>query len=152
FSLLNQSVWTYVGRAHYAAGNLPEARKALERARSRHEWDNIAKLYLGLTLARDGDRQRGLQEVETGLRGIDNWLNYIEMNLHRGQFWDPGRDIRNRIEKTLAMIQSREVSLPELIASGEWVGRELEDEIERARDDYRRDRDDDDDRDGGDRT
>jgi hypothetical protein len=28
-------------------------------------------------LAREGDRQRGLKEIEGGMRGVNNWLDYI---------------------------------------------------------------------------
>ena len=52
FTPLQEGVWTYVGRAYYVAGKLPEARQALERALSRYEHDSLAKLYLGLTLIR----------------------------------------------------------------------------------------------------
>jgi tetratricopeptide (TPR) repeat protein len=54
FSVLPQGIWTYVGRANYAAGRYAEARQALERAVSLHQEDNMAKLYLGLTLTRSG--------------------------------------------------------------------------------------------------
>src|SRR5207249_9469839 len=37
YSIFPEGVWTYVGRAYYAAGRMPEARQALERARSRED-------------------------------------------------------------------------------------------------------------------
>jgi len=77
FSVFPQGIWTYVGRANYAVGRYPEARQTLERAISLHKDDNMAKLYLGLTLTRSGDRQRGLKEIESGLRGLNEWLDYI---------------------------------------------------------------------------
>ncbi len=46
--------------------------------RSRHEQDHLAKLYLGLVLGQDGDRPRGLREIEAGLRGLGDWLDYVE--------------------------------------------------------------------------
>jgi tetratricopeptide (TPR) repeat protein len=52
FSPLQESVWTYVGRARYAAGKWPEAREAFERALAHLQTDSMAKLYLGLTLIR----------------------------------------------------------------------------------------------------
>ena len=72
-----QSVWSYVGRSEYLTGRVPEARKNLERALASNQQEDIARLYLGLTLAREGDRQRGLKEIEGGMRGINNWLDYI---------------------------------------------------------------------------
>src|SRR6266542_6809588 len=47
-----QSVWSYVGRSEYLTGRLPQARQTLERARSASRQEDIARLYLGLTLAR----------------------------------------------------------------------------------------------------
>ena len=134
FSTLPQGVWTYVGRAYYASGKLPEARQALERAVSRYDQDNLAKLYLGLVLARDGDRPRGLKEIEGGMRGIHDWLDYIGQRFafSYGRFWDPRKEIRSEIESDLAMI-SKGVDWPKLIASGEWVGKQMEEEIDRAR-------------------
>src|SRR3989304_7823080 len=77
YSIFREGVWTYVGRAHYASGRFAEARQALERARSRHADDNLAKLYLGLALGRDGNQQRGLKEIEAGLMGLAGWLGFI---------------------------------------------------------------------------
>src|SRR5262249_24155735 len=60
-----QSVWSYVGRTEYLTGRIPQARQALERALSSNQPEDITRLYLGLTLAREGDRQRGLKEIES---------------------------------------------------------------------------------------
>jgi tetratricopeptide (TPR) repeat protein len=143
FSLLDQGVWTYVGRAHYATGNLSEARKALEQARSRHDRDHLAKLYLGIVHARDGDRAKGLKEIESGLKGLGDWLDYLEMNRNDGRYWDPAKHLRSEIQKDITMISGKDINWQALIASGEWLGREFEEEIDRARRDKRRDRDDD---------
>ena len=135
FTLLPQGVWTYVGRTYYTQGKLPEARKALEQARSLHPEDNLAKLYLGLVLARDGDRQKGLREIETGLARLTEWLDDLDQNHPDGQFWDPGRDLRNEMQKDLAMISGKDIDWPRLISSGEWLGKKFEEEIDRARHD-----------------
>lgn len=144
FSHLPQGVWTYVGRANYAAGKLPEARKALQQARLRHGQDYLARLYLGLVLARDGDRQMGVNEIEAGLRGLGDWLEYMERYSQVGRFWDPGKGLRSEIQEDLTMISAKEIDWAKLITSGEWLGREFEEEIDRAREDeidelYRKD-------------
>lgn len=138
FSTLPEGSWTYVGRAYYASGRLPEARQALERAVARSSDDSLARLYLGLTLARAGDRPGGLREIESGLRGIHEWLDYVEYRLpySYGRFWDPRKEIRAEISVGLAMI-SGTPDWPRLIASSEWVGRQMEEEIDRARWDER---------------
>jgi tetratricopeptide (TPR) repeat protein len=133
FTQLPQGVWTYVGRAYYNQKEFSEARKAFEKARSRHQEDNLAKLYLGLVLARDGNRQKGIQELEAGLTGLNDWLNYLEYYHPDGRFWDPGKRIRSEIGKDLAMISGKDIDWPKLIASGEWIGKKMEEEIDFAR-------------------
>jgi tetratricopeptide (TPR) repeat protein len=49
---LQQSIWTYLGRAYYETGKLTEAREALSQALKRNEGDFIARLYIGLVLLR----------------------------------------------------------------------------------------------------
>jgi tetratricopeptide (TPR) repeat protein len=134
FSVLPEGVWTYLGRAYYASGKLPEARQALEKAVSRHDEDHLAKLYLGLALARSGDRPRGLKEIENGMRGIHDWLDYVDQRFPftHGRFWDPNKEIRAKIQSDLAL-NSRGADWQRLVASGEWVGRQIEEEIDRAR-------------------
>lgn len=141
YSVLPEGVWTYVGRAHYAAGRLPEARRALERAVQRSEQDNLAKLYLGLVEVREGDRQRGVKEIESGLRGIHDWIDYVEQHFafSFGRFWDPSRQIRSEIRSNLAMISKGDIDWQKLVANGEWVGKQTEEEIDRARRDERDD-------------
>jgi len=144
YSTMPEGTWTYLGRAYYVTGRLPEARESFERAIARSGDDSLARLYLGLTLARQGDRTRGLTEIESGLRGIGDWLNYIESRFafSYGIFWDPRKEIRAEIANDLAMIRSG-VDWPRLIASSEWIGRKMEEEIWHAtwgeREDHRRD-------------
>jgi tetratricopeptide (TPR) repeat protein len=135
FSVLPQGIWTYVGRANYAAGRYTEARQALERAVSLHQEDSMARLYLGLTLAQSGDRQRAVKEIESGLRGLHEWLDYVNQYAASsyGQYWDPTNEIRSEIKNGLAMISAKETDWQKLIASGEWVGRKMEEEIDIAR-------------------
>lgn len=151
FSVFPEGTWTYVGRANYAAGRYPEARQALERALFLHKEDNMARLYLGLTLARSSDRQSGVKEIESGLIGLHEWLDYVNQYaaFSYGQYWDPLRKIRAEIQNSLTMISGRDIDWQKLIASGEWVGRKLEEEIDIARRQESRDRSRGDDR-GGD--
>jgi tetratricopeptide (TPR) repeat protein len=130
-----QSVWSYVGRTEYLTGRLPQARQSLERALSSNSQEDIARLYLGLTLAGEGDRQRGLKEIESGMRGISNWLDYINQaqRYSIGQYWDPGRDIRTAIQSDLAMIAGKDLDWQKLIADTEWLGLRMEEESDRAR-------------------
>ena len=139
FTLLNQGIWTYVGRAYYASERLPEARQALERARSRYDEDHLARIYLGLVLQRVGDPKQGLKELEAGLRGLDNWFEYIHHNVREGHFWDPGRAIRGEIDNSLQLIASGKPDLEGLTRRAEWIGHNTEMEIDLVERDMYRD-------------
>jgi tetratricopeptide (TPR) repeat protein len=134
---LLQGVWSYVGRTEYLTGRYPQARQSLERALSanRNENKDIARLYLGLTLAREGDRQRGVKEIEAGMRGIHDWLDYVNQAYAYtyGKYWDATQEIRSTIRTDLAMISGRDVDLQRLIAEGEWLGIRMELESDRAK-------------------
>ena len=139
---LKQGIWSYVGRTEYATGKLPQARQTLEKALSANKDEDIARLYLGLTLARSGDRQRGLKEIEGGMRGINDWLEWVT-EAHRfsfGQFWDPAREIRTAIRGDLALISGREFDWQKLITDGEWIAMRMEEETDKARQDESRER------------
>jgi hypothetical protein len=127
-------VWTYVGRASYETENYVAARQALERASARYGDDHLAKLYLGLTLAREGNRQRAQQEIERGMKGLHDWLENLSQNLRFsiGQYWDPQREIRSELQAGLAGLSSKEPDWANLIARGEMVGKRMEEEIDRA--------------------
>lgn len=147
---LQQNIWNYLGRAHYAVGSFADAQTALQKSllvdqRTPH----LAQLYLGLSMARSGDRQQGLNRIESGLKGLHQWLEYVT-EAHRfsfGQFWDPRREIRSSIEANLAMLSGREIDWERLLAEGERLGMRMEEEADRARWDERADLD----RDGDDR-
>jgi len=130
-----QGVWSYVGRSEYLTGRIPQARQTLERALAANREEDIARLYLGLTLVREGDRQRGLKEIESGMRGINNFLDYINQaqRYSIGQYWDSGRDIRSAIQSNLAMISGRDLDWQRLTVNTEWLGIRMEQESDLAR-------------------
>jgi tetratricopeptide (TPR) repeat protein len=135
--LFREGVWTYVGRAQYNLGKFNEARQSLERALSLYKDDYLARLYLGLALARSGD-SRGFKEIESGMRGLHDWLEYINSSRPFTSFWDPLREIRSAIEKALATSSGKDMDAEKLISTAEWVGYRMEDEIDRVRRDERR--------------
>jgi tetratricopeptide (TPR) repeat protein len=144
---LRQGIWSYVGRVDYDMGRLPQARQALERALAANRQEDLARLYFGLTLTREGDRQRGLKEIEGGLRGMHEWLEYVDQNFSSsfGRFWDPAREIRSAIQTDLNMIAGRDIDWQKLIVAGEWVGKrmELENDLARRDESIERNRDSD---------
>jgi len=141
-SAYQQGIWSYVGRTEYATGRLPQARETLQKALAANKDEDIARIYLGLTLARSGDRPAGLKEIENGMRGIHDWIEYITeaQRFSFGQFWDPAREIRTAIQGDLAMISGREFDWQRLISDSEWVAKRMEEEGDKARNDESRDR------------
>jgi tetratricopeptide (TPR) repeat protein len=134
-----EGVWTYLGRAQYATGNLQDARRSFERALALHKDDYLARLYLGLTLARAGDRSAAaLKQIESGLKGLRDWLQYMNDTDPFDAFWDPLGEIRSEIDKDLTMISAKDIGWTKLISSGEWVGKRMEEEIDKVRRDERR--------------
>jgi len=125
---LREGVASFLGRSQYLTGDYAQARQTLEQALKRHKSDNLARLYLGLTLYRLGDQKAALTNIERGMKGIDSWLNYLETNFAQefGQSWDPGGTIRAGIKTDLAMISSGKIDWPKLIAAAERLGIQVE--------------------------
>ena len=138
--LFREGIWTYVGRTQYALGRLAEARQSLERALSVYKDDMLARLYLGLTLIRSEDRSRGVKELESGLRTVHDWLDYMNARDPIRAYWDPSREIRKEIDNDLGIISTKDIDWQKLIASGEWIGQRMEDEIDKVRRDEQQER------------
>jgi tetratricopeptide (TPR) repeat protein len=132
---LREGVASFLGRSQYLTGDYAQARQTLEKALSRHRSDNLARLYLGLTLYRLGDQKAGLANIQRGMEGINNWLNYLNTNFAQefGQGWDAGGTIRAGIKTDLAMISSGKIDWPKLIADGERLGIAIEQEEQNFR-------------------
>lgn len=125
---LQEGTLSFLGRAQYLNGDYARARSTLEKALAQHKEDNVARLYLGLTLARQAETQKSLQDIDAGMEGIYDFLDYLTGSF-RFSFvrnWDPGRDIRSAIERDRAMIASGKIDWPALIADGEWIAMQTE--------------------------
>jgi tetratricopeptide (TPR) repeat protein len=128
---LQTSVWTYLGRAYYEAGNYTEAQRALERALSMKKDDHVARLYHGLALLRTGDEKSGRPEAERGLRGINIWLQRLTANMIEGAYWDPAGRLRANLRYALA--KNGTLPTPEFIAVAQQIGSSLDVEVDRQR-------------------
>ena len=133
FSPLRQSAWTYLGRANYEAKKYPQARQALERAVELNRDDGLAKLYLGLTLTREGNHASGQKEILGGLRKLDEALNYIVYNTQSGPYWDPSGKIRKELSAAQVEVAAANPNLDQLISRLETIGASIEEEIDQAR-------------------
>ena len=124
-----ESIWTYLGRAYYEMGKYGEARTVLDKALTLDANDSIARLYLGMTLTRSNDRERGLVDMQTGLNGIHVLLDSLAVENVAISYWDPNKQIRKMIESGL----SGKPSAIELIVTAQRVGKLVEEEIIRER-------------------
>ena len=97
---LREGVSSFLGRTQYLTGDYAQARQTLQKALSQHRSDNLARLYLGLTLYRLGDQKAALTNIQAGMNGINNWLDYLNKNFAQefGQGWDAGGTIRAGIK------------------------------------------------------
>jgi hypothetical protein len=88
-----------------------------------------------IALARLGDQKAALTNIQAGMNGIYNWLNYLNENFRFefGQDWDPGGTIRAGIKTDLAMISSGKIDWPKLIADRERLGIAVEQEEDNFR-------------------
>lgn len=104
--LFREGVWTYLGRVQYKLGRYEEARQSFERTLSIDPNDNLARLYLGLTLARRTNSAQGLKEIQAGLQGLYDLLEYMQASRPFTALWDPQQQIRSEIKNELAFSQS----------------------------------------------
>ena len=127
-------VLAYLGRAYLETGKDKEARQTLEKAVNLDKDDPFAHLYLGIAMLKTGERERGRKEIEGGLRAIDDTLEDIAEDRVYGFYWDAGMEIRNDIRKSLAA----KLDDAQLTMAGERIGRQFDEEIDKARRDEAR--------------
>ena len=133
YSILQEGIWTYLGRAYYEAMNYTEARKALESALTVNSGDSFARLYLGLTLARQGNHEAGQREVLLGLQGLYDRLEYIVYYTSVGPYWDPTGQIRGEIHALQRDVKASQPNFEQLFDRLESLGMRVEQEIDLAR-------------------
>jgi tetratricopeptide (TPR) repeat protein len=129
-------VLALLGRAYLETGRDKEARQTLERAVNVDKDDPFAHLYLGIAMLKTGDRELGRKEIEVGLKLIDDTLEYFSEDRVYGLFWDPGMQIRNDIRQSLGA----KLDDTQLAMAGERIGRQFDEEIDKARRDQARGR------------
>ena len=138
FTLLTTGIWTYVGRAFYAIGEKDKALASLKRAKESSSDDYIGRIYLGLVMAQTGNTRGGKAELEAGLKGLAAWLESLPGSGLEGELWDPGQRIANGISELLKMVQVERPDWQGIANNVEWLGMELEEEIENVKDDKAR--------------
>ena len=136
---LREGVLSYLGRAQYLNGQLAAARTTLQQALVAHRSDNLGRLYLGLTLARQGDQKAAAAEVQTALKGMNDFLNYIVNTFQNtfGSFWDQNGSLRKSIAANQTVITSGSFDWSTLIPNLEKLAMNYEQVEDLANQDQR---------------
>jgi len=131
---LGENVLTFLGRAYYETGRDKDARATLEKRLSRDSEDHVARLYLGLTLLRDGDRDRGGREIQSALKEIYDSIDSLAADPLSGPYWDTGRQIRGDIQRAMTLKSDS----AELVSLAQRIGKSVDEETDRVRRDENR--------------
>ena len=72
------------------------------------------------------------------MKGIYDWIEYMNRTQPHQAFWDPSFHIRKQIDQTLASMSAKDSDPQRPLADAEWVGKTFEEELDKVRDDERR--------------
>jgi tetratricopeptide (TPR) repeat protein len=115
-------VFSYLGRAQYLNGQYTQARQSLERDLARDPGNSLSRLYLGLTLVRLNEREKGLYDIVWGLTGIRYYINYVTSNATDiRRFWDRHNQIREAIASAVKRAEPPNVDWNALIVFSERI-------------------------------
>jgi tetratricopeptide (TPR) repeat protein len=131
-SPLQESAWTYVGRAYYEAGKYSLARQAFERALAENQNDDIARLYLGLVGAREQTNETSARQIQAGLQGVYDRIEYIKRFTSAGEFWDPSGQLSTELLESIKEVSAAQVSWSNIIPRVEGLMQKIENEIDLA--------------------
>jgi tetratricopeptide (TPR) repeat protein len=131
-SPLQESAWTYVGRAYYEAGKYSLARQAFERALAENQNDDIARLYLGLIGAREQTNETSARQIQAGLQGVYDRIEYIKRFSFAGEFWDPSGQLSTELLESIKAVSAPQVSWSNIIPRVEGLMQKIENEIDQA--------------------
>lgn len=131
-SPLQESAWTYVGRAYYETKKYLPARQALERALAQDKDDDIARLYVGLIDAREQMHDSGRKQIRAGLQGIYDRIEYIKRFSFAGEFWDPSGRLSAELLVLIKTVSAPQVDWSSVIPRIDQLGLNIENEIDRA--------------------
>jgi tetratricopeptide (TPR) repeat protein len=132
---LQESAWTYVGRARYEIKEYPLARQAFERALGLNRNDAVAGLYLGLVSARAESNDASRRQIQEGLQALESQLEYIKRYTPMGEFWDPSGRLSGEITASIKTFATVPNNWRDAITEAERLGLDLEKEIDASRSD-----------------
>jgi tetratricopeptide (TPR) repeat protein len=95
--------------------------------------EEIKKVRAATAAKGEPQTARAAKELNAALTGLRDDLNRFTANSLQGRFWDPGGPIQTEIGNGLTLLSARERDWAKIVASGEWIGQKLEEEIDSAR-------------------
>ena len=122
-----EGVLNYLGKAQYAVGCWAQVTESFERALAAFSKDLLARLYQGAALV------RGVIVLQKGVQALRDWIEDIPRARRFEDFWDPNGQIRGAIQRVLDLIARKRFDREQLLASVEWIGDAVEEEIDRVR-------------------
>ena len=131
-SPLQESAWTYVGRAYYEAGKYSLARQAFERALAQNQDDDVARVYIGLVGARERPNEADRKQLQAGLQGVYDRIDYIKRFTFAGEFWDPSGQLSTELLESIKAVSAAQVSWSNVIPRVEGLMLKIENEIDQA--------------------
>lgn len=131
-SPLGESAWTYLGRAYYGTMKYSLARQALDRALAQNKDDDIARLYVGLIGAREQMNETSRKQIQTGLQGVYDRIEYIKRFTFAGEFWDPSGQRSAELLALIKTVSAPQVDRSSVIPRIEQLGLKIENEVDQA--------------------
>jgi len=103
-------IWTYLGRTYHELGNNQQALESLKRGRGLHGSDRFNQIYLGLVMAKAGQKREGTTELAAGLQVLGTWLSGFAGRGTSGRYWDPGRRLQKAIADTQNLLRADRIN------------------------------------------
>ena len=72
------NVMAGLAKDQYATGNFSQAQQSLKLALTKDKDDLLARLYLGLTLLRNGHESRGQTELLNARQSVHDWIKKFD--------------------------------------------------------------------------
>ncbi|HEY3154603.1 MAG TPA: hypothetical protein VGK65_23285, partial [Candidatus Binatia bacterium] len=132
-SPLQESAWTYVGRAYYGTMKYSLARQALDRALAQNKDDDVARLYVGLIGVREQMNETSRKQIQAGLQGVYDRVEYIKRFTVAGEFWDPSGQLSTELLALIKAVSAPQVDWSSVIPRVEQLGLTIENEVDQAR-------------------
>jgi len=121
-----------MGRAYYEAMKYSLARQALDRALAQNQDDDVARVYIGLIGARERSNEADRKQLQAGLQGVYDRIEYIKRFTFAGEFWDPSNRLTAELLELIKALSVAQVNWNDVIPRVEEVMLKIENEIDQA--------------------